>query len=377
MAKTTADDFPDTDRDSTGGKGPPGNITIGRSDLTWATGQGIITDFQAGELWQALVKKTSSAGSQADTPTAGPASGRKTSGFDIAHLLWYGGGVLVLLAMGWLMGVAAADLKAPGFFSMSVLYAAGFAILGRWLYFKQEQRVPGGLMFTLAVIMTPFILLSALDMGGVLGTYSTQEVIAAELATIAVGAATLRFVRFPFLTMPVFASVWMLAYSVTDLIIENNTMFGAHNLEISMVLGGIIALISFFVDRKSEEDYAFWGYLFGVLTFWGAYSWLDKGSEAGMFVYFAVNVALMFVSIVLQRRIFMIVGSLGAVGYLLHLAWTIFEGSMLFPVALVAMGIGIIFAGIQYNRNREAIEARILSVLPPGLIGSLRKRQQA
>ena len=161
------------------------------------------------------------------------------------------------------------------------------------------------------------------------------------------------------------------------MIIENNTMFGAHNLEISMVLGGIIALISFFVDRKSEEDYAFWGYLFGVLTFWGAYSWLDKGSEAGMFVYFAVNVALMFVSIVLQRRIFMIVGSLGAVGYLLHLAWTIFEGSMLFPVALVAMGIGIIFAGIQYNRNREAIEARILSVLPPGLIGSLRKRQQA
>jgi hypothetical protein len=112
-------------------------------------------------------------------------------------------------------------------------------------------------------------------------------------------------------------------------------------------------LVSYFVDlRGKSDDYAFWGYLFGLMAFWGGLSSMNSDSEVGKFVYCLINVGLIFCSLVLRRRTFIIFGSLGLFGYLGHLAYSVFSDSILFPFALTLLGIGIIY-GASRNRVGE------------------------
>jgi hypothetical protein len=54
-------------------------------------------------------------------------------------------------------------------------------------------------------------------------------------------------------------------------------------------------------------------------------------------------------------------------GYVGHLAWEIFEDSLVFPFVLSAVGLAIIALGILYARNRERVERGVLSRVPKGL----------
>jgi hypothetical protein len=121
------------------------------------------------------------------------------------------------------------------------------------------------------------------------------------------------------------------------------------------------------VDRRTREDYAFWGYLFGLMAFWGGLSLMQSSSEFNKFLYCLINLGLMLLAIFLDRRAFLVFGALGVFGYLGHLSYEVFKDSMMFPFALSVLGLLIIFLGIKYQRNREAIEAAILSLVPDGL----------
>jgi hypothetical protein len=46
------------------------------------------------------------------------------------------------------------------------------------------------------------------------------------------------------------------------------------------------------------------------------------------------------------------------------LASTIFEESWLFPIALTVIGLSIVYLGVVWQKNEEAITKRIRSVLP-------------
>jgi hypothetical protein len=48
----------------------------------------------------------------------------------------------------------------------------------------------------------------------------------------------------------------------------------------------------------------------------------------------------------LSRRVFAVFGGLGVAGYLGHLSYSVFSDSMLFPVALTAIGFAVIAAGV-------------------------------
>lgn len=341
-----------------------GNLTITRSDLDWAAEQNQLDPTQAAGLWSALASRV------AANNVPAPATSSK---LDIAQLLMYGGGGIALLAMGWFMFIVASTFSAVGLLATSVLYAVAFAGLGYRFYSKQNLQVPGGLMFTVCVAMAPIIMYSILNVLGVTGLdrMGNTTALILEATTVAAGVAALRFVRFPFLTMPVFTALWLMIITLIDMMNLNMSFGDNRHMAVSMVFGGLLTFVSFLVDRRTKEDYAFWGYFFGVLTFWLSFTVMGKGGEAGLFVYFLVNVALMFVSVVLQRRIFLVAGTLGAGGYLVYLANEIFQNSMAFPLVLSAMGVAVIYLGIIYHRNRDKIENAVMSILPAGLVKSL------
>jgi hypothetical protein len=127
-----------------------------------------------------------------------------------------------------------------------------------------------------------------------------------------------------------------------------------------------MTLMAFWVDLRSRQgrDYAFWLYLFGVLTFWGGLTSMNSNSELGKFFYFSISLLLIAVGATLSRRVFAVFGGLGVAAYLGHLSHTLFKDSMLFPVALTVIGLALIAAGVVWQRREMAIGTWLRSFLP-------------
>jgi hypothetical protein len=141
---------------------------------------------------------------------------------------------------------------------------------------------------------------------------------------------------------------------------------------VSLWFGLAMTLLAFWVDLRSRisRDYAFWLYLFGVLTFWGGLSLIDSGSEWGRLGYCGINVGMIILGAVLGRRVFAVFGGLGVAGYLGDLSYRVFKDSLVFPFALSLVGLAIIALGVQLQRH-EAQWAASLRRFVPGPLREL------
>jgi hypothetical protein len=118
---------------------------------------------------------------------------------------------------------------------------------------------------------------------------------------------------------------------------------------------------------QRSGDFAFWLYLFGVLTFWGGISATSNGSALDKALYCAMNVGFLFLAAYLGRRVFAVFGTIGIAIYLGDLADKVFKDSLLFPFALSLIGIAIIGLGLWYFRHQGAVVARFEQLLPEPL----------
>jgi hypothetical protein len=335
-------------------------MKVYKDDFRWAVEQGLITLEQAEALWEALSNRES------DRPR-----------FDFANVAYYLGALIVISAMGWFMNLTWESFGGGGIFLVASLYALCFILAGRTLWFRQNLKVPGGLLFTIAVCMTPLALYGLQRWLGIWpqgdpGAYRDFHIwvkgswLVMEVGTIVAGLIALKFVRFPFLTAPIAYSLWYMSMDLTPLLFGKTDYNWEERLLVSMWFGIGCLIIAYLVDlktRRRQGDFAFWLYLFGLLSFWFGISLMHNDGELQKFIYCLINLGLILLSILLKRRIFIIFGSLGVFGYLGHLAYTIFENSLLFPFALTALGISVIYLGLLYQRKRHLLDRFIESHL--------------
>jgi len=340
-------------------------MEVRREDFEWAAGQGLITAEQSGALWVAL---------------EGRAAGRAR--FDLPHVAYYVGALVVLSGMGWFMTLGWESFGGLGIFALSALYALCFALAGRTLWFRQRLYVPGGLLFTLAVWMTP---LALYGLQRWLGLWPQEEPasfrdyhiwvkgcwLVMELGTVAAALVALRYVKFPFLTFPIAFALWYMSMDLTPLLFGREDFTWEQRLWVSLVFGLLMLVASFVIDRRAREDYAFWGYLFGMLAFWFGLSLMESDSELSKFFYFLINVGLILVSVLLDRRVFIVFGALGVTWYMGYLSSRVFRDSALFPVVLSFIGVAIIYLGIQYQRHSARVTRFVHRLVPAPVRGLL------
>jgi hypothetical protein len=336
-------------------------MNVSKDDLTWAASEGVISPQQGEALWRALERRQG----------AGPR-------FDLPHVAYYFGALIVIGAMGWFMNLGWERFGGGGIFLISAVYALCFVLAGRTLWYKEKLQVPGGLLFTMAVCMTPLAIYGLERLTGIWpqadpGVYRGYHIwvkgswFLMEVGTILAGVVALRFIRFPFLTAPIAFSLWYMSMDLTPLLFGQTDFTWNQRLWVSLWFGLAVLLVSYIIDRRTEEDYALWGYLFGMLAFWGGLSLMESGSEFRRLLYCLINIGLILLSVLLDRRVFIVFGSLGVFGYLSHLAYRVFKDSLLFPFVLSILGILLIYLGIKYQRNREAIDRFILALVPEEL----------
>lgn len=345
-------------------------MKITPADLQWASERGVLSPGQAEALWRALEERH-----------------RHAPRFDGAHVAYYAGALIVIGAMGWLITKAWDALPGLALAGIAVGYAAVFVLASRWLWDRLQLRVPGGLLLTMAVCMTPLAIHGVLRQFGLWpqedpGGYSGFHVwvkggwIALELGTILAGLVALRHRRFAFLTAPIAVALWYMSMDLTPLLFGGDREFGYEERRwVSLWFGLAMLVGGYAVDRRGRgDDFAFWLHLFGLLAFWGALSMMNSGSEWGKFAYFAINVGLILVALMLRRTVYVVFGAIGCMGYLGYLAHRVFADSLLFPVALTALGLSLIALGVIYHRNRAQIETALRGRMPAWVIGLLPER---
>lgn len=300
----------------------------------------------------------------------------KTQGqpsFDFTQILYYLGGLIAIGAMTLFMNLGWESFGGIGIVSICMLYAAiGLALTH---YFRaKELSIPAGICGCFVVALTP---LAIYGLQHALGfwqgdspyrdfhRYIQWNWLYMELGTLAVAAAMIWRFRYPFMLMPVGVTLWYLSMDLASMLVGTHADWELRSL-VSIHFGALMLIIAFWVDFRSRHslDYAFWLYLFGVLTFWGGITAQDSNSEFDKFLYFCMNLGFIATGALVARKVFVVFGAIGCCFYLGHLAYDVFENSWLFPIALSAAGLGIVMLGLQWQKHEQALTNWSRSMLP-------------
>lgn len=335
------------------------NRAVGRGDLDAAAkdlaSQG--KAFDPANVWDYLVKNA-------------PAVGNK---LDLANIIMSVGGFLMIVALPIMLGLVADMYKYPVMLTGAAASIVVFGLTGYTLWHKYDLKVPGGLLTTVAVAAVPVAtwgflneFLQATEMA-----YNAKTLIIFGSAAAA-SMLALQAVRWPFLTMPLFGSLWVMASVIVDMVAPNGNgwFFGwasKQALILDMVFGALLMATAFSLEKSQKEDYSFWGYLFGLSTFWFAWTQLGLGGEAGKLLFVAVNLGFILLSAMLKRTIFLVFGVVGSFWYPFYLVAQIpyfANNPLMFWGAVTAIGATIVGLGAVYLKNRDAINGAVTSVLP-------------
>ncbi len=334
-------------------------MQIEREDLDAAAARQIISAEQAGALWTHL-------------ELLHPARARFT-GLNVAY---YFGALVVISAMGWLMTLGFQAMGPWAVFFIAVLYALVFIRAGAKLW--ADLPVPGGLLYAMAVCMTPLAIWGVergtgfwpeSDPGNYRDffPYIRSSWIWMEAGTVLAALFALRRVKFSFLVAPAAVALWFMSMDFAAYLSgQSSWSFGLYR-NVSLVFGLVMLFVAFLADHRTGVDLSFWLYLFGMTALWGALSSMDSGNELRRFLYCLLNLFFIVVSVALRRRIFLIFGALGVNAYLVTLSYRVFGNSALFPFALTALGLSVIWVAVKYQRNRARIDPWIDSLIPDAL----------
>jgi hypothetical protein len=338
------------------------------TDLKAATDAGIITPSQYEGLLAFLAQQPARVDDQ------------PRRSFDVVHLLWYAGALIVITAMGLFSTLAFAQMGGTALTITAVIYAIGFGLAGRYLWVEKGLQTPGGLLIAIAVTMAPLAVYGIQDALGLWSRFGKPGTVRdfyiwikgswifMETAAIAAAALALRFFRFPFLVLIVAFALWFMSMDIVPWITQADARDWETSRQVSIAFGFAMIVIAVAVNgRQQSGDFAFWLYLFGTLTFWGGITATSGGTPLGKALYCAMNVGFLFLSVFLGRRVFAVFGTIGIAIYLGDLAAKVFKDSLLFPFALSLIGVAVIALGLYMHRHRDALETWFDTQLPPAL----------
>ncbi|MBX3611104.1 MAG: DUF2157 domain-containing protein [Hydrogenophaga sp.] len=346
-------------------------VQIGRPQLDAAVQAGDISAEQAERLW---ARWAGDAAAVVGSPR-----------FSFTHVLYYFGGLIAIGAMTLFMTLGWELFGAWGVLLLSLGYGAGAIAVARNLL-GRGLPIPAGILATLAVCLVPlatWALQTGLGLWPEGGHDSYRDYhrfidwrwLWLELATLAAAVVMLRWLRLPFMVMPVAVTIWYLWMDLTHMLMQKGGFDWQFTRDMSLLFGIATCALAVWVDLRcrlatdprNRQDFAFWLYLFGALMFWGGLSLRESDSELAKAGYALINVVLVFLGAAISRRVFTVLGAIGFTGYLAYLSHKVFADSLLFPFVLTLLGLAIVALGIWWQRREARIHAALAGWLPPAL----------
>ena len=314
-----------------------------------------------------------------------PAGTRQTAPrFDLTHVLWYAGALIVIGAMGLFTNEAFNRMGGWALAACGSAYLVAFTVAGHLLWRNNALRIPAGLLIAIAVSMVPLIIYGIQDGLGAWTTaigdpgkyngffsYVNGSWIYMEIGAILAALLAVWRYPFPFILMLAAVALWFMSMDLALWFTYEPNNF--YDFEVRRLvslyfgLGMIAAAWAVDILRRRGPDFAFWLHIFGVITFWCGMTFSDSSTELMKLVYCLINIGMIGLSLFLNRRIYAVFGAIGVATYLGYLASEVFEDAILFSFALSAIGLAVIGLGLLLHRNRSRLVAAIDAIVPQSL----------
>jgi len=303
--------------------------------------------------------------------------------FSVETFLYYFGSFVILCAMGYFMSNTISKSTFFAIFTLGSLYAAIFAGLGEYLW-RKADKLPASLLYFLFVTMITFLVMVLEKITGFFPHFSEMHkysnfylacrpaLILLAFTAIVVGAIVLRKRKAPLLTIPVISGAYSLTYMIGPMLVGNikePTMINV--LWINFLFSSGLIIIAFIKDKLTEIDYSKWSYIIGTILFYPSMILLIvnyfKHINVEVIQALIGFIGLLYIalSLLLQRKVFMILGVFGLVGYIFYLEFKFITNSpILLPNVILITGLLIFYAGILYHQNKEKIDTFVENIIP-------------
>ena len=244
--------------------------------------------------------------------------------FDVTHVLWYAGALIVMTAMGMFSTTAFAAMGGGALAVTGAIYGLAFLVLGNHLW-RKGLHTPGGLAVAVAVSMVPLVIYGIQDAFNLWGSqvdpgkyrdffeYIRGGWVFMELGTIIAALIALRFWPFPFIVFVAAFALWFMSMDLAIWFVGDRWGEYATRREVSLVFGIVMILIAWFVDLRHWRggDFAFWLHVFGVMCFWGGLTLHGSDNNLAKAIYCLINIGLVFLGVFLGRRVYAVLGPPG------------------------------------------------------------------
>lgn len=298
--------------------------------------------------------------------------------FVLSHLLYYFGGLIAIGAMSLFMTLGFDEFGSLGIMVITLLYAIFGAGVAYVLYQKQ-LLTPYSIVLGFLLCLVPLFGFAVQDYLGLWQEHShyqdyhvwiSVQWLILEFSTLIVGAVMMYRFRRSFVMLPICVTLWYLSLDILPLLTQDSEWFDWDLRQTVSIYFGLLMIVgAIWVDfrqnhQNMRQDFAFWLYIVGAMTFWGGLSLQDSDSELAKFMYCLINIAMMMTGVMLRRRVFTVFGGIGVAMYVGHLAYDVFKDSMIFSLVLALIGFAVIAVGVFWQKHEEKIYQKLLSVLP-------------
>lgn len=301
-------------------------------------------------------------------------------GLSVTTLLYYGGGLLVLLAYSVFLGLQWEELNEAGRVVISAISLVFFAVASQLLLRSGRFQLPGELLQVVAVAIVPLMGFAVLDAIGLwpedpgFRRFSTQarEEYQTDLtwarmalagATLIVALAAFRWSRSPFVMVAAAVSLTMLVLDVSIQIEgakRDDYIWETPQALIVAALGAGALTIGVVTRGQSERDYSLWLYVMGLvgLAIGLGNKAFPSDTPAGWGTLWMISALILLgLSVSLQQRLFAAAGLAAIFAFLAKLVFDVFESANA-ALVLVVLGLVILGAGMLYQRYSERLFAR-------------------
>jgi hypothetical protein len=269
---------------------------------------------------------------------------------------------IALLAMLGGFGTVISDLfGGVGLLVNACVYGLFFAFTAWYLTTKRKKRTAGGIAALIAVFMVPFAACGIEQLFGVwpdnlemfqgynFWLYGSWLMI--ELSTVGVGFIVLAFVRFSFVIIPVLLALWHFTMDISAVITQQpHTNFESARIG-SVVYGILLLCVSIYLDRRTKEDFSFWGYLFGLTALFVGLSSIEISSLSYIIIFISISLFSLIIAPFLERRIFLFFGAAALFASISYFLNGLFEDTVVLFFCIVALASVFISIIMLYVRN--------------------------
>jgi hypothetical protein len=258
-----------------------------------------------------------------------------------------------------------------GVFALSVAYAGIFLVVAHVLK-REGFNTARGVATLLAVGMAPLAMYALLGWTGVWTpeleglcrqrvhpfTVCQGQPLAIELAAVAAALIAMRTMAYAPLMIPIAVVGVTLPERLLREWAPGPGIDGASMGWRWIMIASVLAAVAYTVDRRRRgEDYGYWLWVSVAVAAWFGCFMLFQADHSLRWYLAPASLLVITASVILRRRVLLVVGLFGVFGFLAWLAFDVFKLTTAFPLVLATIGVSIIILTVwAQKRFPEAIQ---------------------